>query len=416
MPRSSLPRPARARHPRVRRGWKRPFGVVEGGLLEQLAHVDVPARDGRRLGIPAGRLALRRVWPHDDGRAALEYATADGRRVPAQWRADAGELRRVARETAERSPAGGAAIARPVLLQAGGADRRLAALSALARRPGARLVSHRPERRGVVRLADGRYAKVVPPARAGATYRTAMLATTLGGGELRAPAPLALDLRRAVVVLAELRGDSLHRLLGGEGAGAASPGCAVALSCAAGHAMRALHSRPLPTGLPVHGPAAEVAVLRTWARRVAPFEPVLAAAVVGRVGAVERALVGGRPGPLVPVHRDLHDKQVLLCADGAAGIVDFDLLSAGEAALDVANLLVHMELRALQRDCSPDRARAVQQELLAAYDPPACVERRLAAYAAATRLRLACVYALRPPWRALVEPLLERALEPGGRP
>jgi aminoglycoside phosphotransferase (APT) family kinase protein len=82
--------------------------------------------------------------------------------------------------------------------------------------------------------------------------------------------------------------------------------------------------------------------------------------------------------------------------DGRAGLLDFDTLAVGEAALDVANALVHFELRALQRLCLPEQARAATLEFLDAYGPGPEVRRRLDAYADATRLRLACVYAFRP--------------------
>ncbi len=45
------------------------------------------------------------------------------------------------------------------------------------------------------------------------------------------------------------------------------------------------------------------------------------------------------------LHRDFFDKQVVVDADGRPGLLDFDTLAAGEAAVDVANMLVHLELR-----------------------------------------------------------------------
>ncbi|WP_396134697.1 phosphotransferase [Cellulomonas sp. ATA003] len=56
------------------------------------------------------------------------------------------------------------------------------------------------------------------------------------------------------------------------------------------------------------------------------------------------------------VHRDLHDKQLLVDGSGGIGLLDFDLAAAGEAALDLANLLVHLELR-VHQGCARRLAR-----------------------------------------------------------
>ncbi len=121
------------------------------------------------------------------------------------------------------------------------------------------------------------------------------------------------------------------------------------------------------------------------------------------------ALAQGSCGS-VPLHRDFHDKQVFIDAAGRAGILDFDTMAMGEPALDVANMLVHLELRALQQRCSPDAAGHAAEAFLDAYRPEAGVRQRLAAYEAATRLRLACLYMWRPAWRHLGPALLARLL------
>ena len=87
-------------------------------------------------------------------------------------------------------------------------------------------------------------------------------------------------------------------------------------------------------------------------------------------------------------------------------MLDFDTLSLGEAALDLANVLVHLELRALQGRCSEARANAAATAMVEGYDPPPPVSSRLRAYADATRLRLACLYAFRPCRKSVVPALL----------
>jgi hypothetical protein len=74
--------------------------------------------------------------------------------------------------------------------------------------------------------------------------------------------------------------------------------------------------------------------------------------------AVLPALGGLAGAPAAPLHRDLHDGQVLIAADGGIGVLDFDTLAAGDPALDLANLLVHFELRSAQGACTPSRAAA----------------------------------------------------------
>src|SRR5699024_6771465 len=97
------------------------------------------------------------------------------------------------------------------------------------------------------------------------------------------------------------------------------------------------------------------------------------------------------------IHRDLHDKQILISND-RAGLLDFDLAAVGEPALDVANLLVHLELRAEQGLLAQDAAEALTAAFLDEYRPSDPVRAALPAYAAATRVRLAAVYRFRPPW------------------
>jgi aminoglycoside phosphotransferase (APT) family kinase protein len=82
--------------------------------------------------------------------------------------------------------------------------------------------------------------------------------------------------------------------------------------------------------------------------------------------------------------------------DGVVGVLDLDLAATGEPALDLANLLVHLELRSLQGLCPGARARACAGAVVDGYDPGLDTWRRVSAYALTTRLRLAAVYAFRP--------------------
>ncbi|WP_157937001.1 glycosyltransferase family protein [Geodermatophilus chilensis] len=109
---------------------------------------------------------------------------------------------------------------------------------------------------------------------------------------------------------------------------------------------------------------------------------------------VRDALRATAPDPAVPLHRDLHDRQVLVAGDGSVGLLDFDLLAAGEPALDLANLLAHLSLRQRQglvADAAPLRAAVLE-----GYRPSSAVAARVPVHEATTRLRLAAVYAFRP--------------------
>ena len=102
------------------------------------------------------------------------------------------------------------------------------------------------------------------------------------------------------------------------------------------------------------------------------------------------------PGRTVLLHRDFYDKQVFVTHEDTVGLLDFDTLTTGEAALDLANALVHFELRALLGQHATNTAHGVIAAMLDGYRSEGETWRRLGAHAAASRLRLLCVYAFRP--------------------
>jgi len=160
-----------------------------------------------------------------------------------------------------------------------------------------------------------------------------------------------------------------------------------------------------------HGPAAELSVLDKLERTVASVQGELAG-----WSSLRRELEGalGRLAPRASVasHRDLHDGQVLTVEDEVV-LLDFDLLCAADPALDPANLTAHLALRALQgahgatRRGADNGARAFLEGLACDVDEEFL--RRLRTYQAATFLRLALLYSLRPRWRELSAPLVELA-------
>lgn len=150
--------------------------------------------------------------------------------------------------------------------------------------------------------------------------------------------------------------------------------------------------------LPAHTSGDEIEALRTWYGHALRFGSLDRLDELG--AAVDEACeaLAETPDPAVTLHRDLHDKQALW--DGTQiHLLDLDTAARGEAALDLANLLVHVELRAMQGVL--DRADDIAAILMGAVDKLEISAQRLAAYAQASRLRLAFLYSFRPasaPW------------------
>jgi hypothetical protein len=386
-------------------------------------------RDHRFLPAGAAGLAargwrLRRAWPRDAGHLLLDLLDPDGIQVAGQWLADPARAAHIAGRTpgsrlvggssdaGSRSAAsgggatsgGGAAHGAgaagddgAVVLQPGGADRRLRPLAGLVRRDGFTLVGHRPEKRAVL-AGPGCFVKVLRPDR---LEDAASRARSVAGMNIGAPAVLEVDEARGLLVTKALPGRPLTALLaaaddGPDGIDRAGQACRLA-----GEALARLHARPVPDhGLPLHGPAQEIAVLERWQRQVAAHVPGMYPG---------QAVLPDLPTPSrrTLLHRDLHDGQLLVDGD-RVGIIDCDLLAVGDPALDLANLLVHLELRGQQgvfgrAGTTPEQSgtvptvRDLQAAVLEGYRPGGDVRDALPAYARAARMRLRAVYALRDP-------------------
>jgi hypothetical protein len=374
-------------------------------LTAAIAVLRLAGRKHSVLGLPRGPLRLRRAWPRRSGRLLLEYWAADGRIIGGQWLADPRQLGEVAEETRRSGPAElvEASDGYRVLLQTGGADRRLPGLAPLLARPGSTLLVHRPEERAVVRLAGSpspTYARAVRPARLESLVSAVEHARGVADGAFTTPLLREVDRGSGVGVFESLPGAPLHELLGSDEALSRAP--------TIGRALRTLHAADVRPETEPHGPDAEARVLWMWVGRLSRYAASLARPVSEAAAVVADALRPERPVRPAPAHRDLHDKQIFLDGGPSVGLLDFDTLAAAEPALDLANLLVHLELRALQGDCDPGWARRMAEGLLEGYGTKWPGEDRLSAYADATRVRLACVYAFRPRWSGVSEALLSR--------
>jgi aminoglycoside phosphotransferase (APT) family kinase protein len=355
--------------------------------IAQIAHRD-PALPGG-----TGPLRLRRAWPASATRLTLEYTSGDIV-VAGHWCSEPGATRDVAAAAGDRM-ALVEVEGELVALQATGTDGRLPGLAAAAGATGARLVSHRAERRATIAV-PGAFLKVVRPGRV-----AAVAAAHRAVHAVAAPAVLSEDERAGVLTLEAVPGRPLHDLL-------AEPGTTAAVRTI-GAAVRRLHAQPPPgaacTG--VHGPREEARVLSDWLERLAWHDSRMSARVRERARHVLgdlRALPAGRSAL---IHRDLHDKQILLGDDGAVGLIDLDTLTVGDPAIDLANLAAHFDLRARQAGADLATAPAQREALLAGYGASAAQRRRVEVYERAARLRLACVYAFRPRWAAVAAALAE---------
>lgn len=348
-------------------------------------------------------LRVRRAWPRSDGHLLLELGGDDGSRVAGQWFADPGELAQVA----ARTPAPGEVVpGAGVLLQPNGVDHRLTALTTLLGRPGSSLVAHRPGRRAVVRMPEGdavRYAKIVRPGRSTDLVAKAGLVDQRAAGVVQVPRLVRHHADSGVLVWSEVAGPTLHE----QGMDRSWPAEEVRrVWNAVGVAVRRLHNGLPGTDLPRYDACTEYVSTVHWlyaAERHGLLPPV----------DVDHALAElrtGQPGPIGVLHRDLHDKQIVLATGRLLGLLDLDTLAVGERALDVANLLAHLELRVLQGLLLPRQAEAARDGLLDGCAPDSVTLRRVPAYLTATRLRLAGVYAFRPVWRSVAHKLLGRAL------
>jgi Ser/Thr protein kinase RdoA (MazF antagonist) len=307
--------------------------------------------DSVRREVQAAGWRVRRAWPREAAELTLDLIGPEGS-TAARWTSTDG-----------------------LRLMPNGADPSMPALADLLTTDHAVLVSHRPRRRAVLRL-DDRFAKVVPPKR-----HAALLAASLRAERLpvRTPSVVGSDPARGLVVTSALPGCGLAELLAGPRA--------VEACRSVGRLLAELHRLP-GEDLPVHGPDEELAVLDRWATwasdwRVAPAYPLVR---------LPAAPANAQPRL---VHRDAHDRQFLVADDETVGVIDFDLMAAGDPALDLANLLVHLELR--ERQGLVYSAQPLVDAVLEGYRPGADLVDRLPFYRATAWRRLAYVYAFRDP-------------------
>lgn len=331
------------------------------------------------------QITVERAWPRGP-REDAEVVLVEGRDGQDRIRAARLRMRHVRDEGWEVTSA---RVAPP------GTDPGLPDLAGAART--GTVVVHRYGKRAVVRRPD-RYVKVVRPdggAQVAATAEHGRLVAERAGFA----APAVLEAGSGAVAFSVLPGRSLHEL----------GGVATTAEWSSWWARWAERwtdlARPAPQveGIPSHTAYDEVVNLRRWldrSDRMRAFPADVSHQLAVSAARVSAELTEGRAQGLVVSHRDLHDKQVL--ADGTSlGLLDFDTVSLAEPALDLANLWVHAVLRTDQGLWSRGHSGVVRETILDLADGLGVPFDRFAAYAEATRLRLACLYAFRPRHRAM---------------
>jgi len=275
--------------------------------------------------------------------------------------------------------------------------------------PKGETVVHRAHKRAVLRAGDT-YIKVFRPEQAPAAATNHLLATSaLAGGRFRTP--VMSTARPDVLVLSRLTGRSFYEL-GQDQATVPdhifagmwaqwSEAWTETVGRAGGPASRATVDQ-----LPLHDAEEELVKVQRWIdhwllhSQGIPEAEQGRAALLAQADGVMAGLLARPRDPLGWAHGDLHDKQILGGDSfaGPPGLLDFDESCRAEAALDLANLAVHLELRRRQNLLSWQRFATARACIVSAAGRLHVSPERFEAYAASARLRLACMYSFRPPW------------------
>jgi aminoglycoside phosphotransferase len=298
---------------------------------------------------------------HRSGRATVSYRT----RV--RWGRRAPRTEALVATTGGRLPAGVTVVddgatrigvwqlphdpvlpALPAAMDPAAAARLLTSLGLGTGRVRPRLLAYRPRRRAVVEVAGGYgrlFLKVVRPERARDLHERHRLIAAAG---VRVPRSLGWT-DDGIVVLEALPGPTLREALRTQTG--PWPGLAD---------LTGLLAR-LPREL-AEGPAR-----CSWGERAPDYAAMVAAATpdlaafAGDIAEAIRAETARLP--LVPVHGDFYEQQILVDRERVCGLIDLDTVGPGDPLDDVACLLGHLGVIA---QIWPDRASAID-ELAARY-------------------------------------------------
>lgn len=192
-----------------------------------------------------------------------------------------------------------------------------------------RLRSYRPGRRGVVEVdADGAsiYLKVVRPDRVEGLHRRHRLLTD----DLSVPDSVGFDADLGVVALQALSGTDLRRALRSGGQAIPEPiEIATVVDNLPEPPREWLGSSPVD-----HLPGV-VDLLS----KLVPDE-------ANRLRSMADSIGAGGEAPLIPIHGDFHEAQIVVSPDGRLGLIDVDGYGWGSPTADPATMLGHLHLLA----------------------------------------------------------------------
>ena len=154
---------------------------------------------------------------------------------------------------------------------------------------------------------------------------------------------------------------------------------------------------------PEHRVADELATLDGWLARLAPVFPDIAAMIEAPLNRLRQDMDALPLRSPVLCHRDLHEGQILIDR-GVAGLLDFDTLRWGDAALDLGNLQAHLVLQGVRSGRSLAAFGTAAERNL-----PQVPLSLITLWRRATLLRLAMIYALTAEPRATITALIDEA-------
>lgn len=260
------------------------------------------------------------------------------------------------------------------------------------------LVAHRLGKRAVLRIRHAGgvgFARLRAPtsaqARLAMARHAALFAALNPRDDIRLPRPIGMDEGLGLALYDALPGRSpvLRGLTG------------FAQTEAVMRALIALQQAEVDA--PEHRLADEMATLDGWFSRLSPVFPDIATAIETPLARLRAQLDALPQRGSVLCHRDLHEGQILI-HKGVAGLMDFDTLRRGDAALDLGNLQAHLVLAGL-RSGRPLAAYGTAAERNLPHVPLA----RITLWRRAALLRLAMIYALTAEPRATISALIDAA-------
>jgi Ser/Thr protein kinase RdoA (MazF antagonist) len=121
----------------------------------------------------------------------------------------------------------------------------------------------------------------------------------------------------------------------------------------AGLALARFHACRIP-GLEPYGVGDELHLLRCWLSFAADLRPDLVALLAFKIDHLARDARLCASFEPVPIHRDFHDKQVIV-SDSRTTLIDFDTVRSGDPAQDLGNFLAHLHLDVVNDPIEPER-------------------------------------------------------------